>query len=52
MRIRDPGSGVEKIQFWDQGSRMQKILIQDPGSGMEKINIPDQQNWKFRRQIC
>jgi hypothetical protein len=54
MHIRDPGSGMEKIQIRDQGSRMQKILIQDPGSGMEKIwiwdpgsgiNIPDQQIW-------
>jgi hypothetical protein len=53
MRIRDPGSGMEKIQIPDKGSRMEKILIQDPGSGMEKIsirdpgsriNIPDQQN--------
>jgi hypothetical protein len=61
MHIRDPGSGMEKIQIRDQGSRMQKILIQDPGSGMEKIrirdpgsgiNIPDQKNWKFCHQIC
>jgi hypothetical protein len=61
MRIRDPGSGMEKIQIRDQGSRMQKFLIQDPGSGMEKIwigypgsgiNIPDQQNWKFRRCLA
>jgi hypothetical protein len=61
MRIRDPGSGMEKIQIRDQGSRMQKILIQDPGSGMEKIRIqdpgsrikiPDQKNLKFCRQIC
>jgi hypothetical protein len=52
---------MEKIQIWDQGSRMEKIWIQDPGSGMGNIqirdpgsgiNIPDQQNWKFRRQIC
>ncbi len=28
---------------------MEKIWIRDPGSG---INSPDQQNWKFRRQIC
>jgi hypothetical protein len=56
MRIRDPGSGMEKIQIRDQGSRMKKILIQDLEYGMEKIwirdpgsgiNIPDQQNWKF-----
>jgi hypothetical protein len=40
MGIRDPGSGMEKIQIRDQGSRMQKILIQDLGSGMEKIRIP------------
>ncbi len=61
MHIRDLGSGMKKIQIWDQGSRMQKILIQDPGSGMERIrirdprsgiDIPDQQNWKFCRQIC
>ncbi len=59
MRIRDPGSGMEKIQIRDQGFRMEKNF--DPGSGMEKIrirdpgagiNIPDKQNWKFRRQIC
>ncbi len=52
---------MEKIQIWDQGSRMEKIWIQYPGSGMGNIrirdsgsgiNIPDQQNWKFRRQIC
>ena len=61
MRIRDPGSGMEKIWIRDQRSRMEKIWIQDPGSRMEKnrirdtgsgINIPDQQNWKSRRQIC
>jgi hypothetical protein len=61
MRIRDPGSEMEKIQIRDLGSRMEKIWIQNPGSGMEKIriqdpgsgiNIPDQQNWKSRRQIC
>ncbi len=61
IHIRDPGSGMEKVQIQDQGSRMQKILIQDPGSGMEKIqirdpgsgiDIPDQQIWKFHRQIC
>jgi hypothetical protein len=61
MRIRDPGSGMEKIWIRDQGSRMEKIWIQNPGSGMEKIrirdlgsgiNIPDQQNWKSRCQIC
>ncbi len=61
MRIRDPGSRMEKIRIWDQGSRMEKIWIPHPGSGMEKIrirdpvsgiNIPDQQNWKSRRQIC
>jgi hypothetical protein len=28
---------------------MGNIRIRDSGSG---INIPDQQNWKFRRQIC
>ncbi len=52
---------MEKIQIWDQGSRMEKIWIQDPGSGMRNIrirdpgsgiNIPDRQNWKFCRQIC
>ena len=52
---------MEKIQIWDQGSRMEKIWIKDPGFGMGNIrirdpgsgiNIPDQQNWKFRRQIC
>jgi hypothetical protein len=51
---------MEKIQIWDQGSRMGKIWIQDPGSRMGNIrirdpgsgiNIPDQQNWKFCRQI-
>ncbi len=61
MRIRDPGSGMEKIQIRDKGSRMKKILIQDLGNRMEKIqirdpgsgiNIQDQQNWKFCRQIC
>jgi hypothetical protein len=61
MENSDPGSGMEKIQIWDQGFRMEKILIQDPGSGMEKIwirdpgsgiIIPDKQNWKLRRQIC
>ncbi len=61
MQIRDPESGMEKIWFWDQGSRMGKIWIQNLGSGMEKIrirdpgsgiNIPDQQNWQSRRQIC
>ncbi len=61
MRIRDPGSEMEKIQIRDLGSRMEKIWIQNPGSGMEKIrirdpgsgiNIPVQQNWKSRRQIC
>ena len=61
MHIRDPGSGMEKIQIRDQGSSMKNILIQDLGNGMEKIrirdpgsgiNIPDQQNWKFCRQIC
>jgi hypothetical protein len=59
--IRDPGPGMEKIQIWDQGSRMKKIWIQYPGSGMGNIRIrdsgsgikiPDQQNWKFPRQIC
>jgi hypothetical protein len=25
MHIQDPGSGMEKIQIRDQGSRMQKI---------------------------
>ncbi len=52
---------MEKIQIWDLGSRKEKICIQYPGSGMGNkliwdsgsgINIPDQQNWKFRRQIC
>jgi hypothetical protein len=52
---------MEKIQIWDQGSKMEKFWIQNPGSEMEKIrirdpgsgiNIPDQQNWKSRRQIC
>ncbi len=52
---------MEKIQIWDLGSRTEKIWIQYPGSGMGNIlirdsgsgiNIPDQQNWKFRRQIC
>ncbi len=55
------GSRIEKIHIWDQGSRMEKIWIQDPGSVMGNIrirdpgsgiNIPDQQNWKFHRQIC
>jgi hypothetical protein len=41
MRIRDPGSGTEKIRIWDQGSRMKKIWIQDLGFGMEKIWIRD-----------
>ncbi len=41
MRIRDPGSGMEKIWIRDQGSRMEKIWIQNPGSGMEKIRIRD-----------
>jgi hypothetical protein len=31
MRIRDPTSGMEKIQIWDKGSRMEKILIRDSG---------------------
>jgi hypothetical protein len=61
MCIRDPGSGMEKIQIRDQGSRMKKVLIQDLGNGLEKIwirdpgsgiNIPDQQNWKFCHHIC
>jgi hypothetical protein len=61
MRIRDPGSGMEKIQIRDQVPRMKKVLIQAPGNGMGKIqiwdpgsgiNIPDQQNWKFCRQTC
>jgi hypothetical protein len=60
MRIRDPTTGLEKIQIRDQGSRMEKILTRDPGFRMEKIqirdprsgiNIPDQQNWKSCRQI-
>ncbi len=42
MRIRDPGSGMEKIWIQD-GKNL------DPESG---INIPDQQNLKSRRQIC
>jgi hypothetical protein len=31
--IRDPGPGMEKIQIWDQGSRMETIWIHilDPG---------------------
>ncbi len=32
---------MEKIQIWDQGSRMDKIWIQDPGSGMGNIRIWD-----------
>jgi hypothetical protein len=32
MHIQDLGSGMEKIQIWDQGSRMQKNF--DPGSGI------------------
>ncbi len=39
---------MEKIWIQDPGSGMEKISIRDPGFG---INIPDQQNWKFRRQI-
>jgi hypothetical protein len=59
--MRHPGPGIEKIQIWGLGSRMEKIWIQYPGSGMGNIlirdsgsgiNIPDQQNWKFCRQIC
>jgi hypothetical protein len=55
-RIRDG-----KIQIWDQRSRMEKFgsTIQDPGwkklgCGIQDpgLNIPDQQNRKFRRQIC
>jgi hypothetical protein len=60
MGIRDPTTGMEKIQIRDQGSRMEQILTQDPGFGMGKIqirdprsgiNISDQQNWKYCRQI-
>ncbi len=58
-----PGSRSRdgKIKIWDPGSRMEKIWIQYLGSGMgniriqdsgSAINIPDQQNWKFHRQIC
>ncbi len=52
---------MKRIQIWDQRSRMEKNFIQYPGSGMGNIrirdsgsgiNIPDQQNWKFCRQIC
>jgi hypothetical protein len=38
MRIRDIGSGMEKIQIWDPGWKKS-----DPGSG---INIPDPQHCK------
>jgi hypothetical protein len=40
---------MEKIWIQYAGSGMGNILIRDSGSG---INIPDQQNWKFHRQIC
>jgi hypothetical protein len=40
---------MEKIWIHYPGSGMGNIRIQDSGSG---INIPDQQNWKFSRQIC
>ncbi len=40
---------MEKIWILYPGSGRGNILIRDSGSG---INIPDQQNWKFRRQIC
>jgi hypothetical protein len=39
---------MQKILIQDPGSGMEKIRIRDPGSG---INIPNQQNWKFHRQI-
>jgi hypothetical protein len=41
MRIRNPGSVMEKIWIQDQGSGMEKIWIRDPGLGMEKIWIRD-----------
>ncbi len=49
IHIRDQGSRMKKILIQDLGNGMEKIRIRDPGSG---INIPDQQNWKFCRQIC
>jgi hypothetical protein len=52
MRIKDPGSGMQKIKIGDQGSRMQKILIRDLGWEKFGSGIPYQKNWKFRRQIC
>jgi hypothetical protein len=39
MRIRDPGSGIEKSWIWDQGFRMKKIGIWDQGSWMEKFEF-------------
>ncbi len=49
IQIRDQGSSMKKILIQDLGNGTEKIRIRDPGSG---INIPDQQNWKFCRQIC
>jgi hypothetical protein len=51
MCIRDPGSGMEKVQIRDQGSRMEKIWIQDPGSGMEKIRIRDRHPGSAKLEI-
>ncbi len=39
MRVRDPGSGMEKNS--DLGSGIQDGKNLDPGSGMEKIRIRD-----------
>jgi hypothetical protein len=55
MRIRDPGSGMEKIMIRDQGNRMEKIWIRDlgwkkfgsgiwdkhPGSAKQEISSPN-----------
>ncbi len=47
---------MEKIQIWDQGSRMENFGSRILDSGWKTfgsgINIPGQQNWKFCRQIC
>jgi hypothetical protein len=55
-RIRDgknsvPGSGIQDAKNFDPGLGIWDGKNSDPGSRI-RVNIPDQQNWKFRRQIC
>jgi hypothetical protein len=39
MRIRDPGSGMEKNQFRDQGSRMEKFVSRIRDLGLKKFEF-------------